>query len=180
MPSRRSGARAAARASLGIDGALALLRSHPFAHSLHVVVPSLTQEKQRKGGALDNDNGAGGVSDVAPPPPPSLFDLLPPHLCFNLFSTPSTTNAAAGSTSISTSRPRFDAPTSPLSLFHSHHRNQHQGIFEAFFSFISRGVFTAVDVNNDGRIEDTEVEVAILKVREDLEKRRVATSTLDC
>jgi len=44
--------------------------------------------------------------------------------------------------------------------------HQKQGLFEAFFSFISRGVFTAVDVNNDGRIEDTEVEVAILKASE--------------
>ena len=40
-----------------------------------------------------------------------------------------------------------------------------KGVFEAFFSFISRGVFAAVDVNQDGKIEDTEVEVAILKVR---------------
>jgi hypothetical protein len=56
---------------------------------------------------------------------------------------------------------------SPCSSIHDARQQQHQqqGIFEAFFSFISRGVFSAVDVNNDGRIEDTEVEVAILKVR---------------
>jgi hypothetical protein len=56
---------------------------------------------------------------------------------------------------------------SPCTSIHDARQQQHQqqGIFEAFFSFISRGVFSAVDVNNDGRIEDTEVEVAILKVR---------------
>ena len=55
----------------------------------------------------------------------------------------------------------------PCTSIHDARQQQHQqqGIFEAFFSFISRGVFSAVDVNNDGRIEDTEVEVAILKVR---------------
>ena len=64
-------------------------------------------------------------------------------------------------------RPR-DLPSHPLrrlsSLNATHRHRKHQGLFDAFFSFISRGVFTAVDVNNDGRIEDTEVEVAILKV----------------
>ena len=55
----------------------------------------------------------------------------------------------------------FRPPPSSSSSSNRHH----QGLFDAFFSFISRGVFTAVDVNQDGRIEDTEVEVAILKVR---------------
>jgi hypothetical protein len=67
---------------------------------------------------------------------------------------------------------------SPCTSIHDARQQQHQqqGIFEAFFSFISRGVFSAVDVNNDGRIEDTEVEVAILKVRGSVGKRAVRSS----
>ena len=74
MPSHRSGARAAARASLGIDGALALLRSHPLSHSLHVVVPSSLKEK-----GADGIGGIGGGGDVSnpSPPSPSFFDLVP-------------------------------------------------------------------------------------------------------